>query len=492
MAGFSVANFDFGRNLVDANLKRQQMAQQEAQAARQAQLQKRAQDLQAKEAAAQREESARRFDAQNAEEARQFDLRLQEGAAAREEGARQFDENQSLRRDQFEAERADKTRAQAWDDVLKAQEYEKEEQAFQARNAELERIMEIRAREDEERAHQQELLESEYGNAIIVSELSGGFLSPGQIEDFNSRNGTTYNYVGKIDPTTGKPFSDGRIHFVEYNLDENGQAILDEKSGRPTLKSDNAIADEVYGRVMDGYFGTYKNHFKRGGSSGSSLTFDERKELEAQKHAGRMELAGANNASREEIASKRNSTALDLQRMRSDLAVQLREMGLEVDEKKLEEAIRHNKAQEELGERRAQLGEDKLEHNRNRLDNDKAQKEADRQLKRELADARRLASSGKSVAAPSRIKEINAELDALGKVQREGNADARKAARDRVGELMAELKGDKAAIKTGDNTTHETSEKVEPPDGQYNVVKDGVSYHWGRSKSGKWGYFPDK
>ena len=49
-----------------------------------------------------------------------------------------------------------------------------------------------------------------------------------------------------------------------------------------------------------------------------------------------------------------------------------------------------------------------------------------------------------------------------------------------------------APIKPGDNTGDETDTGSEPPDGKYTIEKDGVSYHWGKSKNGGWKYFPDK
>lgn len=48
------------------------------------------------------------------------------------------------------------------------------------------------------------------------------------------------------------------------------------------------------------------------------------------------------------------------------------------------------------------------------------------------------------------------------------------------------------AGQPGDNGGNKTDWQ-EPPNGQYRLKKNGISYHWGRNKSdGKWGYFPDK
>ena len=161
--------------------------------------------------------------------------------------------------------------------MLKMQQMEKEDQEFEIRNAELSRILAIRQKEDEERAHQQELVESAYGNAIIATELGGGFLTQKQVQDFNERNGTSYNYVGKIDPTTGKPFTDGKIHFLEYALDDKGQLTIDQKSGRPMLNQDNPISSEFYGRAMDGYFGKYKDRLSGSGMSPERMEIENKK-----------------------------------------------------------------------------------------------------------------------------------------------------------------------------------------------------------------------
>ena len=290
MAGFQVANFSFGKNIVDANLKRAQIAAQERASARSAAVQMRGQDIAAQQSAARLAEQSAQAEAARAENARQFDETLAERGAQREESARQFDETQAQKKREYDDKRADIARAQSWDDALRMQQMEKEDQEFEIRNAELSRILAIRQKEDEERAHQQELVESAYGNAIIATELGGGFLTQKQVQDFNERNGTSYNYVGKIDPTTGKPFTDGKIHFLEYALDDKGQLTIDQKSGRPILNQDNPISSEFYGRTMDGYFGKYKDRLSGGGMS------EERMQLERDRLAQRKSEEEGRNA----------------------------------------------------------------------------------------------------------------------------------------------------------------------------------------------------
>lgn len=299
MAGFQVANFSFGKNIKDDERQR-------AIAAMNAATARRGQDMQAEQANANREENARQFDekqaaaeAARAEGARQFDAQMEERAAQRGEGARQFDATQAQKEREYADRRGDIEHAKSWDDAIKMQQMEKEDQEFEIRNAELSRILAIRQKEDEERANQQKLVESAYGNAIIATELGGGFLTQKQVQDFNERNGTNYNYVGKIDPTTGKPFSDGRIHFVEYALDDNGKLAVNQKSGRPLLNADNPISNEFYGRTMDGYFGKYKDRLSGGGMS------EERMQLERDRLAQRKEEEQGRNAR----AGLKNDTA---------------------------------------------------------------------------------------------------------------------------------------------------------------------------------------
>ena len=275
MAGFQVANFSFGKNIVDADLKRAQIAAQERASARSAAVQMRGQDIAAQQSAARLAEQSAQAEAARAENARQFDETLADKGAQREENARQFDETQAQKKREYDDKRADIARAQSWDDALKMQQMEKEDQEFEIRNAELSRILAIRQKEDEERAHQQELVESAYGNAIIATELGGGFLTLKQVEDFNERNGTSYNYVGKVGPD-GKPFSDGKIHFLEYVLDDKGQAVKNDQ-GQYLLRQDNPISAEFYGRTMDGYFGRYKDRLSGSGMSPERMEIENKK-----------------------------------------------------------------------------------------------------------------------------------------------------------------------------------------------------------------------
>lgn len=402
MANFQVANFSFGKNIRDDERQRMSIAAQ-------ADATRRGQDINAAQADANRAENARQFDERMAQQQaaqqageRQFDERMGADRERLAENARQFDQTQALKRQEYADRRGDINRAQSWDEALKSQQMEKDDLEFKARSTELERILSIRQKEDEERAHQREMMESAYGNAIIATELGGGFLTQRQVADFNERNGTNYNYVGKIDPTTGKPFSDGKIHFLEYALDDSGKPAIDQKSGRPMLNMDNPISSEFYGRTMDGYFGKYKDRLSNGGMS------EERMQLERDRLAQRQ--------------------------------------------------------QEELG-RNARAGS-----------------------KNDMASARLAASVAKNMGDIKRGLKLDddqaaAFQNSLTRILSDAFAPTDGGA--------ADPGADKATVKSGDNGDYATAGQ-EPPNGQYKVEKDGISYHWGKSKSGRWGYFPDK
>lgn len=215
--------------------------------------------------------------------------------------------------------------------------------------------------------------------------------------------------------------------------------------------------------------------------------------LERAAGSDRVEVARINAASRENVAQinadSRKSVADANNKARmsiAELGAALRRQGYEIDEKKLAEAVRHNEATESLGQ-------DRLEHNRNRLENDKAQKEADRQLRRELAELQARAKRGVPGGGRGTGADALKSIQQLQKILDGGNLteENRKSIKDRMNGIAADLDADKATVKSGDNSGDETA-RQEPPNGQYKVEKDGISYHWGKSKSGKWGYFPDK
>ena len=314
MAGFQVANFSFGKNIKDDERQR-------AIAAMNAATTRRGQDMQAAQADANREENARQFDAQMAEreaqreeDARQFDERMGAEKDRLSEGARQFDETQAQKKREYADSRSDIERAQSWDDALKMQQMERDEQelenrriAFDERNAKLDSYLRIKEEEDAQAERRNALMESSYGNMAIIAQLQNGTVTKKQVDAFNNElledgmidKGREYNYIGTIDQTTGKPFSDGKLHFVRYALDGNGRVQIDPKSGRPLVEIDNPLNAEIRNSALTSYFGDVKEFMGSGRGGGMS---PERMQLERDRlvqrrseEEGRTARAGAKN-----------------------------------------------------------------------------------------------------------------------------------------------------------------------------------------------------
>ena len=309
MAGFQVANFSFGKNIKDDERQRAIAAMNNA-------TTRRGQDMQAAQADANRAENARQFDAQMAEReaqreegARQFDERMGAEQDRLAEGARQFDTVQNLKERQHAESRADIERAQSWDDAIKLQQMEKEAQelenrrlAFDERNAKLDAFLRIKQEEDEQMENRRAAMESSYGNMAIVTQLQNGVVTRKQVDAFNKEllengmieEGREYNYIGTIDQTTGKPFSDGKLHFVRYALDGNGRVQMDPKSGRPLVEIDNPLNAEIRNSALTSYFGDVKEFMGKGGGGGSMS--EERMQLERERLAQRKSEEEGRNA----------------------------------------------------------------------------------------------------------------------------------------------------------------------------------------------------
>ena len=308
MAGFQVANFSFGKNIKDDERQRAIAAMNNA-------TTRRGQDMQAAQADANRAENARQFDERQAtaaaaqeENARQFDETMAERGAQREENARQFDETQALKKQEYEDKRGDITRAQSWDDAIKMQQMEKEQQeienrrlAFEERNAKLESFLKIKDDEDRQMENRRAAEESSYGNMAIIAQLQNGVVTRKQVDAFNQElidggmleQGREYNYIGTIDQTTGKPFSDNKLHFVRYALDGNGRVQMDPKSGRPLVEVDNPLNAEIRNSALTSYFGDVKEFMGSGKGGGMS---EERMQLERDRLAQRKSEEEGRNA----------------------------------------------------------------------------------------------------------------------------------------------------------------------------------------------------
>lgn len=308
MAGFQVANFSFGKNIKDDERQRAIAAMNNA-------TTRRGQDIQAAQADANRAENARQFDERQAavaaaqeENARQFDETLAEKGAQREENARQFDETQALKKQEYKDKRDDITRAQSWDDAIKMQQMEKEQQeienrrlAFEERSAKLESFLKIKDDEDRQMRNRRAAEESSYGNMAILAQLQNGVVTRKQVDAFNQElidggmleQGREYNYIGTIDQTTGRPFSDNKLHFVRYALDGNGRVQMDPKSGRPLVEVDNPLNAEIRNFALTSYFGDVKEFMSSGKGGGMS---EERMQLERDRLAQRKSEEEGRNA----------------------------------------------------------------------------------------------------------------------------------------------------------------------------------------------------
>lgn len=317
MAGFQVANFSFGKNIKDDERQRAIAAMNNA-------TTQRGQDMQAAQANANREEGARQFDerqasaeAARAEGARQFDAQMEDRAANREEGARQFDATQAQKKREYADKRGDMEHAKSWDDAIKMQQMERDAQelenrrlAFEERNAKLDAYYRLKEEEDAQMANRKAAMEGSYGNMAILAQLQNGIVTRKQVDQFNKElleggmldEGREYNYIGTIDPTTGKPFSDGKLHFVRYALDGNGQAQIDQKSGRPLVEIDNPLNAEIRSSALTSYFGDVKEFMGKNKGGGMS---EERMQLERDRLAQRKDEEQGRNAR----ASSKNDTA---------------------------------------------------------------------------------------------------------------------------------------------------------------------------------------
>lgn len=313
MAGFQVANFSFGKNIKDDERQRSIAAMNNA-------TTRRGQDMTAETADENRAENARQHDAQMAdraaqreEGAREFNERL--GADERRfnaaqdlkereeaERTRQFDAAQDLKEREHADSRADIARAQSWDDAIKLQELENRRLVFDERNAKLDAFLRIKQEEDEQMANRRAAMESSYGNMAIVTQLQNGVVTRKQVDAFNKEllengmieEGREYNYIGTIDQTTGRPFSDGKLHFVRYALDGNGRVQMDPKSGRPLVEIDNPLNAEIRNSALASYFGDVKEFMGKGAGGGGMS--EERMQLERERLAQRKSEEEGRNA----------------------------------------------------------------------------------------------------------------------------------------------------------------------------------------------------
>lgn len=263
MAGFTVAGFDFGQNIENNRIRREQIAASAAASARSAALQARGQDIQKQE----HDDRMAESEAARADAAAQREAELAERGAAREESARQFDERMALANRQHDDAQKDKKHQQSWDDALKQQQLEAEDMKYQKWQAELEELLAKGQRDQEEyeakMQAQKELRESALGmvsEGVLLSGPMGGF-TPSQVKHFNEKFGQQFDAIGRRDMTTGKQYEDGLIHLIQYakddkgNIlygfqDENGNKVEDPQrknpNSQPLVVQDQSISKDDY------------------------------------------------------------------------------------------------------------------------------------------------------------------------------------------------------------------------------------------------------
>lgn len=287
MAGFTVAGFDFGQNIENNRIRREQIAASAAASARSAALQARGQDIQKQEHDASLADAA----AARADAAAQREAELAERGAARKEEARQFDERMALANRQYADARKDKEREMSWDDALKQQQIEAEDMKYQKWQAELEELLAKGQRDREEYEAnvqaQQELRESALGmvsEGVLLSGPIGGF-TPSQVQHFNEKFGQQFDAIGRRDMKTGKQYEDGLIHLIQYakddkgNIlygfrDENGNTVEDSQrknpNSQPLVVQDQTISKEDYEFGL-GRLRKYGGRALNGGGSGLEI-----------------------------------------------------------------------------------------------------------------------------------------------------------------------------------------------------------------------------
>lgn len=287
MAGFTVAGFDFGKNIENNRIRREQIAASAAASARSAALQARGQDIQKQE----HDDRMAAAEAARADAAAQREAELAERGAAREESARQFNERMAREDQKREDELADKKHKQSWDDALKQQQIEAEDMKYQKWQADLEELL-AKGRRDQEEYEakvqaQKELRESALGmvsEGVLLSGPMGGF-TPSQVQHFNEKFGQQFDAIGRRDMTTGKQYEDGLIHLIQYakddkgNIlygfqDENGNTVEDPQrknpNSQPLVVQDQSISKDDYefglGRLRE-----YGGRALKGGGSGLEI-----------------------------------------------------------------------------------------------------------------------------------------------------------------------------------------------------------------------------
>ncbi len=267
------------------------------------------------------------------------------------------------------------------------------------------------------------------GIHVFSADGRGGFSR----SDWTPENGMTREDFGTRDPNYK-----GKWKVLESGPD--GKRYENDKTG-----------DVVF--VKNGENPPWVN----GGTSDKQLDRENKLEIARLQDQGKTDRANARNESRMSV---------------EEIKAELKRQGYEIDEKKFEESVRHNKATEKLGE-------GKLEHNKNRLENDKDNERADRE-----ARSKENRFKAAMEAKKTELKSIDETIKATPYGE---ERDKLKQSRDKIIEDMNRLSDeyDKATMKPGDNNRRKVTV------GEI-ITKDGVRYEVVPGKDGKGALRPVK
>jgi len=394
----------------------------------------------------------------NAQKDRQLDLEQQRinnqreaaAASAANQASATFwsrvnaEEANANRKKELELREEKQDQELSWDDAVKKQELAEKEariENLKKLSAKYDAAFESdKAKAEEEVAQakeRQNLLNSELGTLYLSAYQRGGRVSPSQLQAFNAETGSQYDFIGNTmtipmrDGTVKtETIGDGKSFFMgQFQRDAKGDIVYGQ-DGTPVTQMVEMPRQMQRALLSSAYGKAYVD--------GSDRFAVEEKRQEgmnyrADQRAGTQDkILELRRAELEERTAKRLQTAHSAEEKNRILE----------ESKKAELQLRN----EELEAKYAQMG---LQY-------------GDGSVRRKASD---------------NVQKKLEKSETPVKVEENPSGDG--------------VQSDKGTIKPSDNSGDETS-KQEPPNGEYTKVKDGVSYHWGKSRNGEWGYFPDK
>lgn len=312
-----------------------------------------------------RKEEARQFNAALAEKKRQADLQARVALAQARlnaqvqsekisEDARQFDASQELSYQGMAVKQDQWNTSHAWDDALNQQKYETEALRQKEISARLSHYQELEAQTRQRAADLKNARNTAIKDMFWMARNNGGYLtSPELLGEFSKRFDapdlagiTTAGFFYNEDGSVKSPQNDDNKP-ARFGMSYN---YVDPQTGKIAVDEDGNRAEKVFvPKFQDEW--VLQGQFWDGGSTkvgSSGLTFEQRQSLENQKIEGRKDLKQMDVDAKKYTTDANNTTRLKI----ADIGAELKRMGYEVDEKKLEEAIRHNKATEAIADSR--------------------------------------------------------------------------------------------------------------------------------------------